>query len=348
MTMRIWIAGLLVLCVTSVAAAQLTTREIYDSNRGAVVLLLAYDAQNMPSALGSGFYFEKNKIASNFHVVEGASRVVFRVIGSKEMHEVRRVASVSKALDLAILEVDQPQEPVKIAPLDKLGVGDKVVAIGNPRGLEGSVSEGIVSAIRGSGDIKILQITAPISPGSSGGPLFSADGEVIGVTTATLKDSQSLNFAVPASFLLTLRGKGPKWEPVVGKNMPSPVRGNAGVDLVSPIFEDIYGNFQFSLSNSNNRPIANVTYLLIFKLARRGSVVHFVLRKERDILPPGLAKRFKFQDRSLEGFMVAGQNTYPYTLGQSLRDLLSVELRVLTYDFIGDSPEASILDPKQA
>ncbi len=110
MTMRIWIAGLLALCATSVTAAQFTTREIYDQNKNAVVLLLAYDSRNMPSALGSGFYFEANKIASNFHVVEGASRVVFRVIGSKEMHEVRRVASVSKALDLAILEVEQPQE----------------------------------------------------------------------------------------------------------------------------------------------------------------------------------------------------------------------------------------------
>jgi len=60
-------------------------------------------------------------------------------------------------------------------------------------------------------------------------------------------------------------------------------------------------------------------------------------------LPPGLAKRFKFQDRSLEGFMVAGQNTYPYKVGRSVRDLLTVELRVLTYDFIGDSPEAGIL-----
>jgi hypothetical protein len=248
---------------------------------------------------------------------------------------------------LAILEVEQQQEPVTIATLDKLGVGDKVVAIGNPRGLEGSVSEGIVSAIRGSEDLKILQITAPISPGSSGGPLFSADGKVVGVTTATLRDSQSLNFAVPASLLSTLRGKGKEWEPAVGKDMPSPEKGSAGVELVSPVFENIYGNFQFSLSNSNKRPIGNVTYLLIFRQARGGSVVHFVSRKERDTLPPGLAKRFKFRDGSLEGFMVSGQNTYPYTLGTSLRDLVNVELRVLTYDFIGDSPEASILDALQ-
>lgn len=347
MTMRFLIVALLALLMNNTAIAQVTTRDIYEKNKGAVVLLLAYDSHNMPASLGTGFYFEKNKIASNFHVVEGASRIVFRVIGSKEMHEVRRISSVSKSLDLAILEVEQQQEPVTIAPLEKIGVGDKVVAIGNPRGLEGSVSEGIISAFRGSDDVKILQITAPISPGSSGGPLFSEDGRVIGVTTAILKDSQNLNFAVPASLLSTLRDKGKEWEPAIDKNMPSPEKGNAGVELVSPVFQDIFGNFQFSLLNSNKRPIANVTYLLIFRQGQGGNVVHFVLRKERDVLPPGLAKRFKFQDRSLEGFMVSGQNTYPYTLGTTLRELVTVELRVLTYDFIGDSPEANILDALQ-
>ena len=106
-----------------------------------------------------------------------------------------------------------------------MGVGDKVVAIGNPRGLEGAVPEGIVGAIRGTAEgVQVLQITAPISPGSSGGPLFSAAGEVVGVTTATLRDSQSLNFAVPAALLLTLRDKGREWEPVVGRDMPAPRR----------------------------------------------------------------------------------------------------------------------------
>ena len=82
---------------TATALGQQTTHDIYEQNKGAVVLLLAYDSHGTPSALGSGFYFETNKIASNFHVVEGASRVVFRVIGSKETHEVKRVASVSNA-----------------------------------------------------------------------------------------------------------------------------------------------------------------------------------------------------------------------------------------------------------
>ena len=171
------------------------------------------------------------------------------------MYEVKRIASVSKALDLAILEVGQAQQPVKIVSIERVGVGDKVVAIGNPRGLEGSVSEGIISAIRGTEGVQVLQITAPISPGSSGGPLFSAAGEVVGVTTATLRDSQSLNFAVPAVLLLTLRDKGREWEPVVGRDMPAPQTGSAGVELVTPHIKGVYGDVSFSLLNNNKRAI---------------------------------------------------------------------------------------------
>src|SRR2546425_134574 len=340
------ITGFFALFLVTAAFAQPTTRAIYEQNKGSVVLLLAYDSRGMPSALGSGFYFETNKIASNFHVVEGASRVVFRVIGSKEMHEVKRVASVSKALDLAILEVEQAEQPVRIASIAKVGVGDKVVAIGNPRGLEGSVSEGIISAIRGSGDIRILQITAPISPGSSGGPLFSAAGEVVGVTTATLRDSQSLNFAVPAALLSTLRDKGKGWEPVVGRGMPAPQTGSAGVRLVTPHIKDARGDVSFSLLNNNKRAIQNVSYLLIFRNRRTGEVVHFVTRTARDLLPPGLAKRYEFTDSALNGFMLRDEGLY--TLGDGyLTAHVDIELRVLTYDFVGESPESTLLDSLQ-
>ncbi|MBY0246413.1 MAG: S1C family serine protease [Nitrospiraceae bacterium] len=339
-------AGFFALFLVTVAFAQPTTRTIYEQNKGAMVLLLAYDSRGMPSALGSGFYFETNKIASNFHVVEGASRIVFRVIGSKEMHEVKRVASVSKALDLAILEVGLAQQPVKIVSIEKVGVGDKVIAIGNPRGLEGSVSEGIISAIRGTEGVQVLQITAPISPGSSGGPLFSAAGEVVGVTTATLRDSQSLNFAVPAALLLTLRDKGREWEPVVGRDMPAPQTGSAGVELVTPHMKGVYGDVSFSLLNNNKRAIQNVSYLLIFRNRQTGEVVHFVTRTARDFLPPGLAKRYALTDRTLDGFMLRDEG--PYRLGDGyLTAHVDMELRVLTYDFVRESPEATLLDSIQ-
>jgi S1-C subfamily serine protease len=313
-------------------SAQSTTREIYDQNKSAVVLLLAYDSSGMPSCIGSGFYFETNKIATNFHVVEGASRIAFRVIGSEDMHEVKRVASVSKALDLAILEVEQEHRPVKIASIEKVGVGDKVVAIGNPRGLEGSVSEGIVSAIRGSEDVKILQITAPISPGSSGGPLFSQMGEVIGVTTATLTDSQSLNFAVPSALLFTLQDKGQNWEPVVAKGMPAPETGNAGVQIVAPHLDYIH-YLNFSLLNNNKRAIRNIAYLLIFREdGRKSPVLNFVSCTEEDIIPPGLAKRFSHASGL--------DSDLPYYN-------IKVELKVLTYDFVGDNGDQDVLDMLQ-
>jgi len=111
---------------------------------------------------------------------------------------------------------------------------------------------------------------------------------------------------VPAVLLKTLGQKGKEWEPVVGGNMPSPEKGSGGVKLVSPVFTGIYGDFQFSLLNGNKKPIENVTYLLIFKKGSQGDVLHYILRKERDLLPPGLAKRFSLEDRSLEGFMVTG------------------------------------------
>lgn len=322
------LAAFLTAFVATTGLAQKTTREIYEQNKGAVVLLLAYDSRGMPSSLGSGFYFETNRIASNFHVVDGASRIAFRVIGSKDMHEVKRVASISKSLDLAILEVEQEQHPLIIAPIDKIGVGDKVVAIGNPRGLEGSVSEGIVSAIRGSGDVKTLQITAPISPGSSGGPLFSPSGEVIGITTATLRDSQSLNFAVPAALISTLRNKGKEWEPLVGKDTLAPETGNAGVQLVAPKVDN-YGQVQISLLNVNKRAIQNVTFLLVFTDQKSGKVVHFITDSWMGALPPGLAKRYTLTERSLGGLMV------------------DVDLKVLTYDFARDSLESDVLDALQ-
>lgn len=320
------------------AFAEKTTREIYEQNRAAIVMLLAYDSRGIPSAQGSGFYFETNKIASNFHVVDGASRLEFRTAGSEKMQSVKRIAAASRALDLAILEVETEQTPVRIGSLENTSVGDKVVAVGSPRGLEGSVSEGIVSAVRGSDEIKILQITTPISPGSSGGPLFAASGEVIGVTTATLRDSQNLNFAVPASLLLTLHGMGRNWEPVVGKGQPQPAKGHTGVQLLAATSDATpYGEWSYSLRNNNSNPIRNVKYMLIFWDKRTTQIVHFIPRADEDVLPPGLAKRYRLRDSALTGFMDQEKGIYRVGDGY-LTALVGVGLRVLDYEFVTRDP----------
>jgi hypothetical protein len=93
-------------------------------------------------------------------------------------------------------------------------VGDPVFAVGNPRGLEGTLSEGIVSAIRPVGADAVLQISAPISPGSSGGPVLDGSARVIGVAAATLKGGQNLNFAIPSAYVSRL---------VSGLKAPTPI-----------------------------------------------------------------------------------------------------------------------------
>ncbi len=324
--------------------AQKNTTEVYRSAKESVVLIVAYDALGIPSSLGSGFYFEKNKIATNYHVIEKASKIVFKHIGSKSFHTVTKVSSYSKNLDLAILSVEKPGGPLKIRDNSTVDIGEKVIAIGNPRGLEGSVSEGIISATRGEGRLKYFQITTPISPGSSGGPLFDENGNVIGVTTATLKNSQNLNFAMPAKLLLSLREKSKAWEPAIASKSRLPVKkGSGGIDLVLFDFEGVYGEMQFSLKNNNQSPVKKISYILIFREKRTREVVHYVLKKENSIIPPGMAKRVRFKEGNLRGFM--NRERRPYKLGDGyLTALVDVELRVLTYDFINDSPSKNVLD----
>ena len=188
--------------------------------------VIAYDANQVPLGMGSGFYFRDNLIATNFHVVEGATSFLIKVVGSERKFTSKSVRSFSKNLDVAIIEATHSAPPLPVVTGNVAEVGSKVVVIGNPKGLEGSVSTGIVSGIREIGELKIYQLTAPISPGSSGGPVFSLDGRVIGIATFTLRNAQNLNFAMPAEVLLQLEAKRTKWEPAQSAK-PLYRRGNA-------------------------------------------------------------------------------------------------------------------------
>jgi hypothetical protein len=121
---------------------------------------------------------------------------------------VKGVIAVDGEGDLALLQVDIPAQYVRPLPIVRNvpQEGESIVVIGNPFGLEGSVSNGIVSAVREiSGYGKIIQITAPISPGSSGSPVVNMMGQVIGIATLQAAEGQSLNFAVPAERIFQLR-----------------------------------------------------------------------------------------------------------------------------------------------
>jgi serine protease Do len=160
-------------------------------------------------SLGTGFVVRADGwIATNLHVIAGGSRVTVTLRDARQL-DVVEVLAASREHDLALVRVRASALPtLPIGDSDAVRPGDPVVAIGNPMGLEDTVSNGLVSARRKLDDaadsFEVLQVSAPIAPGSSGGPLFNDQGEVIGIATAVLEEGQNLNFGVPSRYLVPL------------------------------------------------------------------------------------------------------------------------------------------------
>ncbi len=154
------------------------------------------------NAIGSGFFIKDNLLVTNNHVIKNAiNGVVFFVTQENKKGAGIIVATDSKN-DLAIIKtLEKKYRPLELGDETKLKMGDDISVIGSPRGLTGTLSKGIISAKRGK---DFIQITAPISPGSSGSPVFSKDFKVIGISVMIITASQSLNFAIPVTKLKTL------------------------------------------------------------------------------------------------------------------------------------------------
>ena len=207
----------LVCRVTS--ANTLTSEEIAKSALDATVLLVMVDDNGEVSSAGSGFFVFSNLIATNFHVIDGASGVGARSVGEETIYPIEQIRAVDEENDLAILQVSAPEIlPLPLGDSESVAVGEKIYVSGNPLGvLEGTFSDGMISAIRGQGAEKLLQVTAPISVGNSGGPVLNTRGEVIGVLKGTIPAGQNLNFAIPSIYLKALVEK------VIGKQLVIPI-----------------------------------------------------------------------------------------------------------------------------
>jgi S1-C subfamily serine protease len=166
-----------------------TAREIAKNAFASTVLLVMEDANGQPLSLGSGFCVGDGKLASNIHVIAGAARGYAKLVGENTKYDIEGIAALSSETDLVVVKIcGGCSQELALGNSDAVQVGDSVYAVGNPQGLEGTFSQGIVSSIRELGSNKLLQITAPISPGSSGGPVLNEKGEVIGVSVAIRSD----------------------------------------------------------------------------------------------------------------------------------------------------------------
>lgn len=194
---------------------ELTAQEIAKIARASTVYLTTLNANSDVIGYGSGFFIAPGYIATNFHVIDGSSTIYARVVDKEKWMRVHTVLASDKLHDLAILKVSESDIPIlNIVNSDEVEIGEKIYAVGNPKGfLEGTVSDGIISGIRGQGKYKIIQMTAPISPGSSGGPVLNTRAEVIGITAGDyssqdpkykINRTQNLNVAIPSNYLKDL------------------------------------------------------------------------------------------------------------------------------------------------
>jgi len=171
------------------------------------VAIETYDVRGEKLSRGSGFFVDIDRVVTNRHVIDNAHRAEVHS-SNGNVYPVKGVLAIDAEADIALLKVEAPPGQVRPLLLDKTSPqeGESIVVIGNPFGLEGSVTNGIVSAVR---DIptfgRIIQITAPISPGSSGSPVVNMQGQVIGVATLQITGGQSINFAIPSERISQLQ-----------------------------------------------------------------------------------------------------------------------------------------------
>jgi len=197
--LRCLLALLVLMASLSTAQEAVDWSSLVEKVMPAVVTIVSADEKDIVQ--GSGFIISSDgKIVTNFHVVAGKRNILARRSDGSFL-VIKSILASDKANDLAVLQAEGRNLPfVRLGDSDKVKVGEAICVIGSPMLLEGTVSGGIISAVRDLGDgRKLLQITAPVSKGSSGSPVFNRKGEVVGVASFTLSEGQNLNFAVPSN-----------------------------------------------------------------------------------------------------------------------------------------------------
>ncbi len=196
----------------------LSAQEIFKRVSPSVMVVESLDAAGKVTVFGSGVVIAPGRVITNRHVIEDG--VSFRVVHNDKKWPAKLI-KVDPDHDLAELSVAGLDAPaVSVLDSSKLAVGETVYAIGAPEGLELTISEGLISGLRDFDKSLVIQTSAAISPGSSGGGLFDADGRLVGITTFYLKEGQSLNFALPAEWTLALNNRLPRASPTGNQDSP--------------------------------------------------------------------------------------------------------------------------------
>src|SRR5437868_15327875 len=248
-----WLALLALFFFAASARAQDSLPELIRRVKPSVVSVITYNAAGEVALTGSGFFIRPGQVLTNLHVVEGAHHAEIRTFeGKGKTYQVKGLVDVDGDGDLAVLSIDMPAERTRAVELTAVvpDEGERIFVIGNPLRLEGSVADGIVSAVRevpGLG--RIVQITAPISHGNSGSPVFNMRGQVLGVVTVKVTNGQNINLAIAAARVGQLTAG--KLHPLSELNLKS--RGDVAESLYRTGLESLWlGNYDNAVGYFEN------------------------------------------------------------------------------------------------
>ena len=207
------------------ASVQESITDVVQQVKPAVVTVTVYDKDGKEESFGTGFFVDECHVITCFHVIDGAARAEVKS-ATGTVYKVKGTAGSDQIADIARLVLEDPAKGAVVLTLAKAvpKEGERIVVVGSPLGLELTVTEGIVSAVREIPRMgKVIQLTAAISPGSSGSPVVNLKGEVVGVVTSYLTEGQSLNFAVSSEHLSKLKAEEPVslGKPKAGKDSPA-------------------------------------------------------------------------------------------------------------------------------
>lgn len=242
---------------TIVATAQDALPELVRQVKPAVVSITTYDAKGDSLISGSGFFIRPGQVMTNLHVVRGAVRAEIKTLeGKGRSYSVAGLLAVDEEADLALLSVDLPLEKSRAAVMDTAlpEEGERVFAIGNPLRLEGSVSDGIVSAVRDVPNLgKIIQVTVPISHGNSGSPLFNMKGQVVGIVTVKVTNGQNINLALSSERIVTVAAEGLSTFAALANKNRLPQQSDSGDVWYRNGLDSLWlGNYESALSHFEN------------------------------------------------------------------------------------------------
>src|ERR1700682_625957 len=200
---QLLLSGVGLLLFVTPSFSQETLPELVRRVKPSVVAIATYDSQGEALMTGSGFFVRPGQVVTNLHVIRGARRCEIKTLDGKgKVFPVAGTLAIDEEGDLALLSVDMPPERARSSELAQVlpDEGERIFVIGNPLKLEGSVSDGIVSAVREVPNLgKIIQITAPVSHGNSGSPLFNLKGQGIGVVTIRVINGENINLSIESA-----------------------------------------------------------------------------------------------------------------------------------------------------